>query len=67
MRWAFEPGEDFYFVSMAGDGTVYALADGALFALAPDGTQKWNYPFEKSKYFAGELAVGPDGSILFGA
>jgi PQQ-like domain len=63
LRWAFEPGDDFYFVSIADDGTVYALADGTLFALAPDGTQIWNYSFEKSKYFAGELAVGPDGTI----
>ena len=63
VRWAFEPDEDFYFVCVAEDGTVYALADGALFALTPDGTQKWNYSFTKSKYFAGELAVGPDGTI----
>jgi outer membrane protein assembly factor BamB len=63
LRWTFEPDEDFYFVSIADDGTLYALADGALFALAPSGTQKWNYPFKKSKYFAGELAVGPDGTI----
>lgn len=63
LRWAFEPGDDFYFVSIADDGTVYALADGALFALAPDGTQKWNYSFETSKYFVGELAIGPDRTI----
>ena len=63
LRWAFEPGEDFYFVSIADDGTVYALADGALFALAPDGAQKWKYSFERSEYFRGELAIGPDGTI----
>jgi outer membrane protein assembly factor BamB len=63
LRWAFEPGEDFYFVSIADDGTVYALADGALFALAPHGAPKWKYSFEMSKYAAGELAIGPDGSI----
>jgi hypothetical protein len=63
LRWAFEPGRDFYSVSIADDGTVYALADGALFALAADGAQKWNYSFDKSKYFSGELAIGPDRNI----
>jgi hypothetical protein len=63
LRWAFEPGDDFYSVSIADDGTVYALADGALFALAADGAQKWNYSFDKSKYFSGELALGPDRTI----
>ena len=63
LRWAFEPDEDFYFVCVAEDGTVYALADGVLFALAPDGAQKWNYSFSKSKYFAGGLAIGPDRTI----
>jgi hypothetical protein len=65
LRWAFDPGEDFYSVAIAGDGSVYALADGALFTLAPDGTQKWKYSFEKSDYFSGELAVGADGTVYF--
>lgn len=65
LRWAFEPGEDFFFVSIGDDGSVYALADGALFALAPDGAQKWKYSFEKSEYFAGELAVAADGTVHF--
>jgi hypothetical protein len=63
LRRAFEPGEDFYSVSIAGDGTVCALAADGLFALAPEGTQKWNYSFTNSKYFAGQLALGPDGTI----
>jgi len=63
LRWAFDPGEDFYFVCIADDGTVYALSNGGLFALTPDGKQKWKYSFEKSEYFQGHLAVGPDGTI----
>lgn len=63
LRWAFDPGEDFYFVCIADDGIVYALANGTLFAITPDGQQKWKYSFEKSKYFDGHLAVGPDGTI----
>jgi outer membrane protein assembly factor BamB len=63
LRWAFDPGEDFYFVCIGPDGVVYALANGALFALAPDGTEKWKYPFAASDYFRGDLAVGADGTI----
>ena len=65
LRWAFDPGEDFYSVAIAEDGSVYALADGALFTLAPDGTQKWKCSFEKSDNFEGELAVGTDGTVYF--
>jgi hypothetical protein len=65
LRWAFDPSEDFYSLAIAEDGSVYALADGALFALAPDGTQKWKYAFEKSDYFEGDLAVGTDGTVYF--
>jgi hypothetical protein len=63
LRWAFDPGEDFDSVCIADDGTVYALANDALFALAPDGAQKWKYPFEKSEFFSGELALGNEGTI----
>ncbi|MFZ0297713.1 MAG: PQQ-binding-like beta-propeller repeat protein [Candidatus Sulfotelmatobacter sp.] len=65
LQWAFDPGDDFYSVAIAKDRSVYALADDALFALAPDGTQNWKYSFEKSDYFEGELAVGTDGTIYF--
>jgi len=64
-RWAFDPGEDFYSLAIAEDGSLYALADGALYTLAPDGTQRWKYSFEESKYFAGEVAVGTDGTVYF--
>jgi len=65
LRWAFDPGEDFYSLAIAEDGSVYALADGVLFTLAPDGTQKWKCSFEKSDNFEGELAVGTDGTVYF--
>jgi outer membrane protein assembly factor BamB len=65
LRWAFDPGEDFYSLAIAEDGSVYALADDALFSLAPDGTQKWKYSFEKSEYFEGDLAVAADGTVHF--
>lgn len=42
---------------------MYALADGALFALLPDGAQKWKYSFEKSNYSPRGLAIGTDGTV----
>lgn len=63
LQWAFDPGQDFYFVCIGRDAVVYALANGALFALAPDGTQKWKYPLAASDYFIGDLAVSADGTI----
>jgi len=65
LRWAFDPGEDFYSLALAEDGSVYALASGTLFAVAPDGIEKWKYSFEKSEYFEGDLAVGADGTVYF--
>ena len=61
--WAFEPGEDFLFVCIGADGTIYALADGGVFAIAPDGTQRWKFALEKSKYAAGDLALGADDTV----
>lgn len=63
LRWVFDPGEDFHSVAIAEDGTVYARAEGALFALTPDGAQKWKYSFEKSKYLSCHLAIGADGTV----
>ena len=62
-RWASEQGEDFVFVSIAADGTVYALANGGVFAIAPDGKERWKFTLPKSKYFAGGIAIGNDGTV----
>jgi sugar lactone lactonase YvrE len=67
LRWAFEPGEDFHFVSLAADGTIYALDEGGLFAVTPGGKQRWKFALERSKYFAGELAVEKDETIYLTA
>ena len=63
LRWAFDPGEDFSTVAIAEDGTVYARAETGLFALLPNGAQKWKYSVEKSNYFLAGLAVGTDGTV----
>ena len=63
LRWTSEPGDDFLSSAIAADGTVYALANGGLFALAPDGTERWKFSLPKSKYFAGVIAIGNNGDI----
>jgi hypothetical protein len=63
LRWAFDPGEDFHSAAIAEDGTVYARAEGSLFALTPNGVQKWKYSFEESNYFPSEPAIGVDGTV----
>lgn len=63
LRWTSEQSDDFLFVCIAADGTVYALAHGGLFALTPDGVEDWKFPLPKSKYFAGSIAIGNDGAV----
>ena len=63
LRWTSEQNDDFLSLSVAADGTVYALANGGLFALAPDGTEHWKFPLPKSKYFGGVIAIGNNGDV----
>jgi outer membrane protein assembly factor BamB len=63
LLWAAEQREDFVFVSIAADGTVYALANGGIFAIAPDGKEDWKFPLTKTKYFTGAIAIGSDGMV----
>jgi len=62
-RWACEQGKDFVFVSIAADGTVFALANEGVYAIAPDGKERWKYGLPKSRYSAGGIAIGNDGSV----
>ena len=63
LRWASEADSDFVCVSIGMDGTIYALANGGLFALAPDGAERWKFPLPAYRYFAGAVALGLDGSV----
>lgn len=63
LLWEAEQGEDFSSIAIAADGTVYALANGGIFAIAPDGKERWNFPLPKSKYFTGDIAIGDDGTV----
>lgn len=63
LLWAAEQGEDFVSVSIAMDGTVYAVANGGAFAIAPDGKERWKYNLPKSRYPAGAIAIGNDESV----
>lgn len=51
-------------VTVAPDGTVYAVADG-LYALAPDGTLKWKFA-PGVTHCAAPAAVGLDGTAYVG-
>jgi outer membrane protein assembly factor BamB len=49
---------------VAGDGTIYVAggASGGVFALAADGTLKWDYPTERTVF--GVPAIGLEGTIF---
>jgi outer membrane protein assembly factor BamB len=51
-------------VTVAPDGTIYAIADG-LYALSPDGTLKWKFS-PGHTHCAAAPAVGADGTVYFG-
>ena len=44
---------------------IYAVGNDNLYALAPNGTQKWEFPF--AGRLVGSLDFGPDGTIYFPA
>ena len=48
------------------DGTIYVGFDEGLFAVRPDGTEKWSFPTGKRHVYS-PPALGADGTIFFGA
>ncbi|MCF8274670.1 MAG: PQQ-binding-like beta-propeller repeat protein [Flavobacteriaceae bacterium] len=64
-NWIFKPGVDFNSTATIGaDGTIYVGAlDGYLYAINPDGTEKWSSNF--GTWTATTPAIGPDGTIYF--
>ncbi len=56
--------------TVADDGTIYIGSDGAsfqglLFAINPDGTEKWRYTFSPNNPRC-KPTIGPDGTIYIG-
>lgn len=67
IRWRFQADADYIQSrpALAGDGTVYAMdVGGHLYALAPDGGLIWI--FNATGTGAGNVSVGPDGTIYTG-
>lgn len=81
-KWVFDPSSDefnkqvFWGSPAVGkDGTIYAAAydnsyNGYLYALNPDGTQKWKYPgkdHEKIQALQSSPSIGDEGTIYVGS
>jgi outer membrane protein assembly factor BamB len=63
-KWAFGTGGALYSAPAIGtDGTIYIAADGNLYAVNPDGTQKWVFG---TGVFASPPAIGANGTIYIG-
>ncbi len=54
--------------AIADDGTIYFTSmSNKLFALNPDGTEKWNYNMELSVDIWSSPAIGSDGTVYVGS
>lgn len=63
--WTFPSGPVVKSPVVASSGTVYAAtANGMLYAVNPNGTQKW--AFNTASFLDNSPAVGPDGTIYLG-
>ncbi len=62
--WEVDAGtSSFHDTSVGADGTIYAgCSNNRLYAINPDGTEKWQHPRELY-----EPAIGADGALFFGS
>ncbi|UCE08713.1 MAG: PQQ-binding-like beta-propeller repeat protein, partial [bacterium] len=66
LKWSFTTEGWVLSPVIGSDGTIYVGAfDDKLYAINPDGTEKWNYTI--SKYMIKSPAIGSDGSIYAGS
>lgn len=69
-NWVFKPGGvavDFNCTPAVGsDGTIYAAGtNGIMYAINPDGTQKWSIAY--GNYVSSAIAIGTDGTVFLSA
>ena len=65
-KWQFTYGLGIHTTpALAKDGTIYVVANGALIALNPSGTERWLLPLPGVIYVA--PTVSPEGTIYVGA
>lgn len=66
LKWKSAAISCIYNCAVAADGTIYVgSTNGKLYALAPDGTQKW--AFQSQSKVTCAPAVAPDGTVYFGS
>jgi len=64
IKWAYPLGAEYAGYPVVGpDGTIYAVSGNAIFAINPDGTEKWT----NTNDWAGFRAVSPEGVLYMGA
>ncbi len=66
LKWSFTTEGIVLSPVIGSDGTIYVGSySDKLYAINPDGTEKWNYTI--GKYMVKSLAIGSDGSIYAGS
>jgi outer membrane protein assembly factor BamB len=68
-NWIFAPAVDFNSTpAIASDGTIYAVAtNDNIYAINPDGTQKWIATYGTGGYASSALALATDGTVYMSA
>ncbi|MFP4001233.1 MAG: PQQ-binding-like beta-propeller repeat protein, partial [Thermoplasmata archaeon] len=64
IEWTFETETPIgHSPNIGHDGTIYFTSENALYALNPDGTQRWNYSSGSFPLTRASPAIGEDGTI----
>ena len=66
LKWSFTTGNEIVSSPVVGsDGTIYFGNNYEVYALNPNGTQKWNYSCTTGTWMS-SLVIGSDGTLYFG-
>ena len=66
IKWTFNAGSTHPLISIDSDGTLYVGYNYSLYALNPNGTQKWKFN-DAAGFININPTIAADGSIYFGA